>query len=191
MAIHGKAGNSGGGDFEPCPTGPQRLICCDVVDMGVVDASWQGQIQRKHKIQIRWQSEHLTKDGKPCLLIKRYNLSMHEKSTLRKDLQAWRGKPFASDAEAEAFDIEKVIGVSGIGNVSHNRKGDQVYANLDSLMPLMKGMERLIVRDYERVCDRPGYVAPVAPEPEDDFDQRRGDVQDFNDITPDESDIGF
>lgn len=191
MAIHGKAKGSSG-DFEACPAGPQQLVCCDVVDLGVVDVTWQGQIKRQHKIQIRWQSgEHQTKDSKPALLIQRYTLSMHEKATLRKTLEAWRGRPFASDDEAEAFDIEAVIGVNAYGNIMH-RQGDKggTFANLASIMPLPKGMARIVVRDYERVCERDGYQQPAQPEPaRDDFDMRQPE-SDFV-AAPDVDDIPF
>lgn len=180
MAIHGKA-KGGGGDFEPCPAGPQQLVCCDVVDMGIVDVSWQGQIKRQHKIQIRWQSaDHQAKDGKPALLIQRYTLSMHEKANLRKTLEAWRGKPFASDDEAEAFDIESVIGANGYGNVIH-RQGDKggTFANLASIMPLPKTMPKIKPQGYERVCERSDYVPPTQPEPPQDDDFRTAASDDF------------
>lgn len=193
MAIHGKASSNGGGDFEPCPSGPQRLVCCDVVDKGMVTSTWSGKTKTQHKIQIRWQSEKLTKDNKPALLIQQFTLSMYEKANLRKTLEAWRGKPFASDADAEAFDVEKVIGANGYGNVIHATKGSDTYANLASIMPLPDGMAKLAVTGYDRVCNRPGYVAPVvpdaAPEPDDDFTTR--DIHDDFPSGIDDSDLVF
>jgi len=194
MAIHGKAGGSGG-DFEPCPEGPQQLVCCDVVDLGVLDVTWQGQIKRQHKIQIRWQSqEHDAKDGKPFLLVSRYTLSMHEKANLRKVLEQWRGRKFDNDAAAEAFDIESVIGANGFGNVIHN-KGEKggVFANLASIMPLPKGMPKASVRDYIRMCDRDDYKAPEKPQPAEDDDFRSNRHDDGPDFAsaPSVDDIPF
>jgi len=189
MALYGKAGSgsaSSGGDFEPCAEGPQRLVCADIVDLGMVDVTWQGQAKRQHKIQVRWQSENLVKDGKPSLLIERYTLSMHEKANLRKMVEQWRGRKFATDQEAEGFDIESLLGIPAYGNVTHNKSkdGQKVYANLASIMPMPRGMERIYVKDYERVCDREGYVPPAQPERAtpsevDDFrSDRASDLQD-------------
>ncbi len=196
MAIHGKAGNANSGDFEPCPAGPQRLVAVDVVDKGMVTSIWSGKPKTQHKIQIRWQSEKLTKDGKPALLIQQFTLSMFVKANLRKTLESWRGKPFESDEAAEAFDIEKVIGANGYGNVIHVKKGTETYANLASIMPLPDGMAKLKPEGYERVCNRPGYVPPAVPESvpasdDDDFHSR--DINDdFAPVeAPDEDSIPF
>jgi hypothetical protein len=44
---------------------------------------------------------------------KRYTLSSHKKSTLRRDLEAWRGRPF-TDSQADDFDIDMLIGAFNI-----------------------------------------------------------------------------
>ena len=195
MGLYAKAKSGHSQDFEPCPAGPQRLVCCDVVDLGMVDVLWQGKTKRQHKMQIRWQSEKTTKDGKPALLVQRYTLSMHEKATLRKILESWRGRPFGSDEEAEAFDIEKVIGANAYGNIMHSTKGDSTYANLASIMPLPPGMPKLAVKDYDRVKDRPGYVPPTPPTSPDADDLPSFDInsdlnQPLTDL-PDDSDLVF
>ena len=152
MAIIAKAGS--GGDFTPCPEGPQRLVCCDVIDLGLVEVTWQGETKRQHKCEIRWQSEHVMDSGKPFLINQRFTLSLHEKGRLRPVLEAWRGRKF-TEQEAEGFDIEKLVSVSAYGNVVHNKgsKGG-TFANLASIMPLPKGLESLRVSDYMRVVDR-------------------------------------
>jgi hypothetical protein len=163
MPLYAKAnvthdGREVGKVFEPCPEGVQSFVCVDVVDIGLVDVVWLGQTRKRHKIQLRWQSEHQTADGKPFLLTGRYTLSMHEKSSLRSLLQAWRGKNFDTDREAEEFDIETVIGKHALANIVHKRVGDRIYANIAAIMPLPKNHTSVTPRDYVRVCDRPGYV---------------------------------
>lgn len=148
-------GNSG--KFEPCPAGMQQAVCCDVVDLGLLETQW-GQ---KHKIDIVWQSDEKMADGRPFLVKKRYTLSLNERANLRHDLESWRNKPF-TEAEAEGFDVERLIGANALLNVVHKTgsKGG-VFANVMNVTPIMKGMPKLTpTEDYVRVCDR-----DTTPEP--------------------------
>ena len=71
-------------------------------------------------------------DGRPFAISKRYTLSTHTKSTLRKDLESWRGRAFTPEEE-EAFDVANVCGAYCLLNVTHNQGGDgNTYANVGS-----------------------------------------------------------
>lgn len=154
MPIIAKAAKA----FEPCPPGPQQAVCVDVVDLGMVQSTFtdeDGNLKSQHKIEIVWQSVETMKDGKPYLVKKRYTLSLHEKATLRHDLEAWRGKPF-TDLELDAFDVEKLLGANCNINVAH-KQGSRggTFANVVSVMPLMKTQQKIqATADYVRVCDR-------------------------------------
>jgi hypothetical protein len=162
MAIIAKAGSSGA-DFVPCPPGAWSAVCCDVVDLGVLKVSFGGKEKKQHKIYISWQIEEVMADNKPFLATKRYTLSLHEKSGLRKDLESWRGRPFSPE-ELEGFDLEKLIGVPCMLSVVENRKDGKVYGNVTSIMRLRKGEEPLRIRDYTRVIDRKPEDVQDAPE---------------------------
>jgi hypothetical protein len=142
-----------GRDFEPAPVGVHQAVCVDVVDLGVLDVTWQGVTKKQHKINIAWQINELRDDGKPFLVFKRYTLSLSEKSNLRKDLESWRGKKFTRDEEM-GFDVESIIGANCLLNVTHNTVADKTYANVASVNPLMKGMPTLNAKDYVRKVDR-------------------------------------
>jgi len=90
---------------------------------------------------------------------------LHEKSALRKDLESWRGKKFTRDEEM-GFDIERLIGVNCLLNITHNEVGDRTYANIVSIMPLAKGMRPITVREYVRKVDRQPDPAPLLPRDE-------------------------
>lgn len=158
----------GAGDFELCPAGPQQLVCCDVIDHGLVPTKQWGTAAMKDvpKVTIRWQSAAPMRDGRPYIVQKRYTLSSHPKSTLRKDLEAWRGKPF-TDQEADEFDLEKLIGVNCFANVVHEPKTRGVFAEVRSIMPRPQALPKIVVRDYVRVRDRvPETTTPgAAPTP--------------------------
>jgi hypothetical protein len=151
VAIAVSAGNSM--TFTPCPQGVHQAVCVDVVDMGLLEVTWNGQVKKQHKVRIVWQVEELMDDGKPFIVQKRYTASLHEKSKLRPELESWRGRAFTED-ELREFDLEKLIGANCLLNVAHVSKDGKTYANVTAVMPLKKGMEKLTPRDYTRVVDR-------------------------------------
>ncbi len=167
MAILATAGGGADGKvFEPAPAGVHQAVCVDVVDLGLLETTWQGVTKKQHKINVAWQIAEERADGKPFLVFKRYTLSLHEKSGLRKDLQSWRGKAFTRDEEM-GFDIERLLGVNCLLNITHHEAGDRVYANVVSIMPLVKGMPTMIGRDYVRKVDRQPDAAPLLSKDED------------------------
>ena len=159
MAIWAKASGEGS-SFTPAPTGVHQAVCVDVVDLGVLDVTWQGQTKQQHKVNLAWQINEDRDDGKPYLVFKRYTLSLHEKSGLRKDLESWRGKKFTREEEM-GFDLESVIGANCLLNVAHNQVGEKTYANVASVNPLMKGMPTMQARDYVRKVDRQPEDTPT------------------------------
>jgi len=154
MPIIARASVSTGENFVPAPVGLHRSICCDVVDLGMVAGQWG----EKHKVRIIWQTETLMPDGRPYLVDQRYTLSLDERSNLRRDLEAWRGKPFTL-TEAAGFDLERLIGAQCALLVVHKagRDGQRVFANIQAVLPKQAGPV-LTIRDYVRVLDR--QVAP-------------------------------
>lgn len=128
-----------GGEFEMIPEGTYIARCYRVVDLGT-------QLNEKfhtssHKVMVSWEfPTELMEDGRPFAISKWYTLSLHEKANLRKDLEAWRGRKFAGD-EAQSFDVSKLLGVPCYINVIHNTTGENVYANVSSIMALPEGVE--------------------------------------------------
>ncbi len=168
MPIIASAGKTK--NFTPCPEGMHQICCVDILDNGIKATPYGD----KHKVTIRWQTEEGMSDGKPYLLQKQYTLSLNEKATLRKDLESWRGRPFTED-EADAFDLEKLLGANGLANVSHHKdaKGN-IWANVLSLTPTLKGMPKISPRDYVRVVERP--TTPEASQQEEaEFETRDED----------------
>lgn len=151
MAIMATAGD--GKTFDPAPAGVHQGVCVDVVDLGMLDVTWQGKTKQQHKINVAWQIAERREDGKPFLVFKRYTLSLGEKATLRKDLESWRGKAFTREEEL-GFDVERVIGKNCLLNIQHNESGGKTYANVVSIMPLVKGMPEITAVDYVRKKDR-------------------------------------
>jgi hypothetical protein len=167
MAIIAKAGGDCGGTT-PAPEGAHQAVCVDVIDKGMVESNFDGKPKMQHKVSVAWQIDATRDDGKRFVIYKRYTLSLNEKATLRKDLESWRGRAFTREEEM-GFDVESVIGANCLINVQHAKKGDKTYANVVSVMPLFKGLQKMVPVGYVR--DEPqshGNDEPEPPPPTDD-----------------------
>lgn len=152
MAIIASAGSSG--EYTPAPAGVHQAVCCDVVDLGIIESEWQGQKKRAHKVRIVWQLDATMADGRPYTVSSRYTLSLHEKARLRADLQSWRGRAFSAE-ELQRFDLENLIGAGCLLNVMHEGRAGKTYANVTAIMPLPARTQKLTVSaDYVRQQDR-------------------------------------
>ena len=146
--------------YENAPEGLHVATCCDTIDLGIVKTNFGD----KHMVKAVWQIEATDKNGKRFTVSKRWNASLDRRATLRKDLESWRGRKFTA-AEEESFDFENVMGAPCQIQIVHNpADGGKVYANVEAILPLAKGQERLQVTDYVRVKDR---VQQDATPPED------------------------
>lgn len=130
--------------FDPCPQGTHTARCFRFVDLGSHEQTYQGEnkgLKRLVMLSFEIPGETM-EDGRPFTISKRYNWSMHEKSTLRKHLEAWRGKKFAdSDLGPGGFDIRNVLGKTCTLTVVHNERDSDIFANIDSIGAPMKGVQ--------------------------------------------------
>lgn len=135
----------------PAPEGLYQAVCVDVVDLGIVKSSFGD----KHKVAVYWQIDQLNEEsGKRFLVTKRYTASLSEKATLRKDLETWRSKKFTKE-ELDGFDLEVLLGVNCQIQIVHNASDDgTVYANVQAVVPIGKGMTKMRPESYVRKIDR-------------------------------------
>lgn len=145
MPIIAKGGNAP--EREKCPEGQYGAVCIGVYDLGTQKINYKGVETEKEKVLIAFELDQRMKNsgeytGKRFVLSTIYTNSLYEKANLRKDLEAWRGKKF-TEQELKGFDLEKLIGVPCLIQVVHDRKGDETYVNINSIMGLPRGMERI------------------------------------------------
>lgn len=134
------------GDFKRVPAGSHIAVCNLVADMGLQPGS-AVYPDPKRKLYIRFEipAERVEyeKDGQklegPLAIGSFYTASMHEKATLRKHLEGWRGTKF-TDAEAAAFDVASILGKACMLSVVETTRGDKTYANIAGIGKLPKGM---------------------------------------------------
>lgn len=133
-----------GGDYTPPPAGTFVGVCYRFIDLGTQRVEFQGSIKHQRKIMISWElGEELMDDGKPFTVSKRFTWSMHEKSTLRHDLEGWRGKAFEpADFGDSGFDTKKLLGAPCVLTITHTTKPDgKTFANVASIGKIMRGLQ--------------------------------------------------
>jgi hypothetical protein len=155
MALTASAGSGGESTFETVPPGSYEAICYRLVDAGTAEEEYKGEVSKKHKIYIFWEIPELTlSDGRPYSIFHGYTLSLNERSNLRRDLQAWRNKPFTED-ELQEFDLTKLLGVTCKINVVLNSNGNPKIAGIFSAEGGAKRVETsnpTSVFDLEEYC---------------------------------------
>ena len=129
-------------EFELAPAGNHVAGCYSVIDLGYQDTEWQGVHKSVRKVRIAWElPNELMADGQPFMVARTYTLSLGEKANLLHDLESWRGRKF-TDSELDGFEVAHVVGVPCMVNVVHNEGRDgRVYANVNGVTPLPKGIE--------------------------------------------------
>jgi hypothetical protein len=156
MAFIASEGSGGGQKYAPHPKGQYPVICVDVIDLGNIEETWDGETTAKHKCRIRFVStEEDESGGAKWLTTGRMTVSLNESANLRKFLKAWRGKDFTA-AELARFDLETLIGAPAFVQVSHREsKAGRDYALIDTIMRLPKGQTAPeIPHNYVRDQDR-------------------------------------
>lgn len=138
-----------GGDYQQIlpPQGNHVAICVRMIHVGTTETEYLGEKKKQNRVRLYFELSHERATFKPengeenFMVSKEYTLSMHEKATLRKDLESWRGKAF-TEAEAKAFDITVLLGKACMVNIitkTHEATKNQ-YAQIASISGLPKGM---------------------------------------------------
>lgn len=136
-----KLSDNGGKEFEQAPTGNHIGRCIGLIDLGTQQGEYQGKTTHARKIVLRFElpNELISEGefaGKPFVVSKFYTASLVEKANLRKDLEAWRGRPFTPD-ELMGFDSKNLLDKPCMVNVTHTEKKK---AKISGVTPIPKGL---------------------------------------------------
>ena len=116
-------------------------LCVGIYGIGEQENTYKDKTRYVEQIIFTFEfpTETIEIDGeqKPRQLSRTFTASVSEKSGLRKFLKSWRGKDFPSEEEMGDFEIFSMLGRSAMFNIVQNDKG---YSNIDSVMPLPKGV---------------------------------------------------
>lgn len=135
---------SEGGSYAPPPPGTHPAVCYRFIDLGTQRSTFNGEAKTARKVMLSWEitdPEIRMEDDQPFTISSRYTWSMHEKATLRKTLEAWRGQAFQdSDFGSGGFNVKKLLGVGCFLSILHEDKDGKTYANISAVMKLPKGI---------------------------------------------------
>lgn len=134
----------GTGTKQLAPKGTHVARCYQIIDKGTTfDEKWQ---KEKRKVQFVFElPNELTtfspeKGEQPFMAKTIMNLSMSDKSIMRKFVESWLGKKL-TDKQAGDMDLFKLIGLPCMLNLAHNTLADgRTFVNIMSISPMPKGM---------------------------------------------------
>ena len=118
--------------YEKPDSGQYHAVLADIVDLGLVTSTYQGQTKTFPAVRFVWILDRLGKDGKPLQVQQRFNVtSLHEKSNVYKTLKMILGAP-----PAQNLDIESLIGQTRLLWIQKETKADnKEFANIMGILP--------------------------------------------------------
>lgn len=168
MPIYSRKPDS---DFQLAPEGLFQAVCCDVIDLGMLETKWG----KKHKVRFRWQIDERDDNRKRFQIQQSFTNSLHEKASLRGMLKSWRGRDFTEE-ELMQFDLETVLKANCQINIVHAETEKGTWANVSAIVPIVNGVNKITVEDYVRMCDRQPDDTPATGQQQEPFQASEEDV---------------
>jgi hypothetical protein len=146
------------GNYKQIPAGTYLARCYRFVDMGTQTAVYDGETKSRHVVMIQWEvhgsdetgEDLVTNKGEPLTITKNYTASMHETSTLRKHLRAWRGRDFTPEEE-KGFKMEAILGQWCMLTVEENPGSNgRMYTNVSSVSPVHATLKKNLPQGYNQ-----------------------------------------
>lgn len=134
------ASDNGGQSIPKLEGGVYTAISSAIIDLGLQTSEKFQKTQRKFMMIWNIKGEEVEVNGEklPRTITKEYSFSLNEKSTLRKDLQAWRGKMF-TDEELQGFNLLNILNKPCQLQIILEEKNGKQYNNIAGIMSLPKG----------------------------------------------------
>ena len=131
---------NGGAEIPMLEAGVYTAYSNALVDLGVQRSEkFQKDIRKFRIIWVICEEEvEINGEKYPRTVSKEYSFSLGEKSTLRKDLQSWRGQPFTAD-ELTGFDLTNILNKACQLQIIVEEKDGKHFNNIAGIMALPKG----------------------------------------------------
>jgi len=161
------------------PSGIQPAVCSKIFDLGRQVTEYNGERKIQHKVLFVWELAATMQSGqfqgKRFVVHKEYTASLHEKATLRKDLESWKGKSIPEDKVREGVDLEKFLKVPATLNIMHktSKRGNE-YAVVNGVMPEQSDAPMLVPELPADWC--PEWIKNKMDEALDDDRDHAGEV---------------
>lgn len=117
-------------------------VCVGVYDLGTQDG---GKFKPTERVLFLFElPDFENSEGWPLTVKTTFSQTLGDKGSLKPFLQKWRGRTF-TDKELDNYSVKERLGQPGMIQIIH-RHGEgpykgSVYANMDGIMPLYKGVE--------------------------------------------------
>lgn len=136
------AKSTGSANIEKLESGVYTAVSAALIDLGMQKNEKFEKVQRKFRLIWTILDEYIEINGEQLArtMSKEYSFSLHEKSSLRKDLQAWRNKAFTED-ELNGFNLLNILNKACQLQIIKEEKNGNAYNNIISIMALPKGIQ--------------------------------------------------
>jgi len=157
--------------YSPCPEGTHVAVCCDEVDRGLVDTPFG---TKRYEVRFVFQIADVDPEtNRRYLAFATYHNTLHPSSNLRKVLETWNGRPFASEEDAKNVDFEDYVGRGALISVSHKITSiGRTFASIDAVRPLPPKTKGLLPQ-YTQAGSDGDVAADIAEAETDQTAQRR------------------
>lgn len=134
------ASDNGGTSIPKLEGGVYTAISSAIIDLGIQTNEKFGNTQRRFVMIWNILGEEIEINGEkyPRTMMKEYGFSLNDKSTLRKDLQAWRGKVFTEE-ELKGFNVLNILNKACQLQIILEEKNGKQNNNIAAIMALPKG----------------------------------------------------
>lgn len=151
--------------FILAPEKVHHCVCVDVVELGKQKTRYS--TEPTEMVELKWQTSDRMEDGRPYLITRKYNMTLGEGSSLLRDLEDWRGRPFTKE-ELVRFDLDTCIGANCLITLKHKEgeRGPMQNVTRIEKIPTGSTLPKLKPMDYTRV---PKPVHETDPIPEDNI----------------------
>jgi hypothetical protein len=142
--------------FDPVPTGNHVARLYEIIHIGTIPTTWQGQEKMTDKIRLGFELCNETKEfkegegEKPFSISREFTYSFGAKGNLRPFIDGMTGTKMV---DGEHPDLEALLGEACLLNVVHTEKDGNTYANIQGASPLPKGMEAPDLFNTPRLVD--------------------------------------
>lgn len=133
-------------DFQPPPADVHAGICIAVIDLGTHPTKFispkTGLPIPKHEVRLVFELPFAKmEDGRPFVVMDKWNASLNEKAKLRAILEGWRGQKWPKGT-VESFSMKDLLGKPGMVDVIHTPRADGgSWVNINSITRLGRNPE--------------------------------------------------
>jgi hypothetical protein len=142
--------------FDPVPAGNHVARLYEIIHLGTIPTTWQGQEKMTDKIRLGFElcnekKEFREGEGeKPFSISREFTYSFGAKGNLRPFVDGMTGTKMI---DGENPDLEALLGDACLLNVVHTEKDGNTYANIQGASPLPKGMTAPELVNETRLID--------------------------------------